>query len=83
MTCANEEANPLVSREYHLLRRLIDIDENFIEVRELGEDLAMNVRLICTIGISELNSFAMKICDGFLNLTSNLGYQKMDEYGMS
>ena len=43
LSCANEEANPLVSREYHLLRRLIDIDENFIEVRELGEDLAMNV----------------------------------------
>lgn len=43
LSCANEEANPLVSREYHLLRRMIDIDENFIEVRELGEDLAMNV----------------------------------------
>lgn len=26
-----------------MLRRLIDIDENFVEVRELGEDLAMNV----------------------------------------
>lgn len=36
-------ANPTVSREYHMLRRLIDIDENFIEVKELGEDLAMNV----------------------------------------
>lgn len=44
LSCANEEANPTVSREYHLLRRMIDIDENFIEVRELGEDLAMNVR---------------------------------------
>lgn len=28
-----------------MLRRLIDIDENFIEVRELGEDLAINVIL--------------------------------------
>lgn len=45
LSCANEEANPTVSREYHLLRRLIDIDENFIEVRELGEDLAMNVSI--------------------------------------
>lgn len=44
LSCANEEANPTVSKEYHLLRRLIDIDENFIEVRELGENLAMNVR---------------------------------------
>lgn len=43
VTCANEEANPTVSREYHLLRRMIDIDENFVEVTALGEDLAMNV----------------------------------------
>lgn len=43
MSCANEVANPTVSKEYHMLRRLIDIDENFIEVEELGEDLAMNV----------------------------------------
>lgn len=43
LSCANEEANPAVSREYHLLRRLIDNDENFIEVTALGEDLAMNV----------------------------------------
>lgn len=26
-----------------MLRRLIDIDENFVEVTALGEDLAMNV----------------------------------------
>lgn len=33
----------MVSQEYHLLRRMIDIEENFIEVTALGEDLAMNV----------------------------------------
>lgn len=43
LSCACEESNPTVSREYHLLRRMIDVDENFIEVTELGEDLAMNV----------------------------------------
>lgn len=43
LSCANEEANPAVSREYHLLRRIIDNDVNFIEVTALGEDLAMNV----------------------------------------
>lgn len=32
-----------MSREYHFLRRMIDIDENFVEVTALGEDLAMNV----------------------------------------
>lgn len=43
LSCANEESNPTVSREYHFLRRMIDIDENFEEVTALGEDLAMNV----------------------------------------
>ena len=48
MSSANEEANPTVSREYHLLRRMIDIDENFIEVTALGEELAMNViKYVC------------------------------------
>lgn len=43
VTCAREEANPIVSREYNLLRRMIDSDPNFIEVTALGEDLAMQV----------------------------------------
>lgn len=43
LSCANEESNPTVSREYHLLRRIIDMDENFVEVTALGEDLAINV----------------------------------------
>lgn len=33
----------MVSQEYHLLRRMIDKEENFIEVTALGEELAMNV----------------------------------------
>lgn len=45
----------MVSREYHLLRRLIDIDDNFIEVRELGEDLAMNVITILSVNILEFS----------------------------
>lgn len=43
MSCACEEANPEVSQEYYLLRRMIDSPENFIEVTALGEDLAMEV----------------------------------------
>lgn len=89
MSCANEEANPLVSREYHLLRRLIDIDDNFIEVRELGEDLAINVR--CIIVKNEITNVVyiiiiyvllfrdiLKIL--FYFFESKLGNQKMDEY---
>lgn len=43
LSCANQDSNPSVSKVYHMLRRLIDIDENFIEVTALGEDLAMNI----------------------------------------
>lgn len=43
VTCACEEANPEVSKEYEVLRRMIDCEENFLEVKALGEDLAMQV----------------------------------------
>lgn len=43
LSCACEEANPEVSQEYYLLRRMIDSPENFIEVTALGEELAMEV----------------------------------------
>ncbi|CAK1595571.1 unnamed protein product [Parnassius mnemosyne] len=43
VTCACEEANPEVSKEYDVLRRMIDSEENFLEVKSLGEDLAMQV----------------------------------------
>ncbi|KFB37533.1 AGAP011163-PA-like protein [Anopheles sinensis] len=43
VSCAAEETNPVVSQEYYILRRMIDVEENFIEVTALGEELAMNV----------------------------------------
>ncbi|KAJ8916564.1 hypothetical protein NQ315_000208 [Exocentrus adspersus] len=43
VSCACEESNAEVSKEYHILRRMIDVEENFIEVRALGEELAMRV----------------------------------------
>ncbi|KAL4712468.1 hypothetical protein ACJJTC_007484 [Scirpophaga incertulas] len=43
VTCACEEANPEVSKEYDVLRRMIDSEENFLEVTALGEELAMQV----------------------------------------
>lgn len=43
VTCASEEANPEVSKEYNVLRQMIDSEENFLEVKALGEDLAMQV----------------------------------------
>ncbi|XP_008551438.1 NACHT and WD repeat domain-containing protein 2 [Microplitis demolitor] len=43
LSCASEESNPIISRDYHLLRRMIDTEESFIEVTALGEELAMDV----------------------------------------
>ncbi|XP_034936822.1 NACHT and WD repeat domain-containing protein 2 [Chelonus insularis] len=43
LSCASEESNPVISRDYHLLRRMIDTEESFIEVTALGEELAMDV----------------------------------------
>lgn len=43
LSCAAEESNPVISRDYHLLRRMIDTENCFIEVTALGEELAMDV----------------------------------------
>ncbi|XP_063218680.1 NACHT and WD repeat domain-containing protein 2 [Bacillus rossius redtenbacheri] len=43
VSCAAEEKNAEVSQDYHLIRRMIDVDDHFIEVASLGEDLAMQV----------------------------------------
>lgn len=43
VSCAAEADNPEVSQDYHLLRRMIDNEELFLEVRDLGEDLAMQI----------------------------------------
>ncbi|KAF5284944.1 hypothetical protein FQA39_LY16899 [Lamprigera yunnana] len=43
VACACEESNSEVSREYHILRKMIDIEENFINVTALGDDLATQV----------------------------------------
>lgn len=50
VSVAKEEGNADVSRDYHVLRRMIDNDEQFIEVTALGEELAEEViRLAVTI----------------------------------
>ncbi|XP_058799223.1 NACHT and WD repeat domain-containing protein 2 isoform X2 [Phymastichus coffea] len=43
LSCAAEQSNPVISRDYHLLRRMIDHEDCFIEVTALGEDLAMEI----------------------------------------
>ncbi|XP_023701873.1 NACHT and WD repeat domain-containing protein 2 isoform X2 [Cryptotermes secundus] len=43
VSCAAEADNPEVSQDYHLLRRMIDNEELFLEVTDLGEELAMQI----------------------------------------
>lgn len=43
VSVAKEEGNSDVSRDYHVLRRMIDDGEQFIEVTALGEELAEEV----------------------------------------
>ncbi|XP_068248399.1 NACHT and WD repeat domain-containing protein 2 [Palaemon carinicauda] len=43
VSCVSEESDPELSRDYTLLVRMIDNEENFLEVRALGEDLAMDI----------------------------------------
>ncbi|XP_059619516.1 NACHT and WD repeat domain-containing protein 2 [Phlebotomus argentipes] len=62
VSCANEESNPTVSREYHLLRRMIDVEDNFVEVRALGEELAMNViRMWMKTACRDLNNYQWRL----------------------
>ena len=43
VSCVYEPENPDISRDYQTLRRMIDNDDNFIEVTALGEELAGQV----------------------------------------
>ncbi|KAI9580289.1 NACHT and WD repeat domain-containing protein 2 [Glossina fuscipes] len=62
ISCANEKSNPIVSHEYHVLRKMIDIDENFIEVTALGEELAMNViKMWMGTACRDLNNYQWRL----------------------
>ncbi|XP_076230123.1 NACHT and WD repeat domain-containing protein 2 isoform X3 [Nomia melanderi] len=62
LSCAAEESNPVISRDYQLLRRMIDTEENFIEVVALGEDLAMDViRMWMKTAHRDLNNYQWRL----------------------
>ncbi|XP_030375810.1 NACHT and WD repeat domain-containing protein 2 [Scaptodrosophila lebanonensis] len=62
ISCANEPANPTVSHEYHVLCKMIDVEENFIEVTALGEDLAMNViKMWMKTACRDLNNYQWRL----------------------
>lgn len=71
VSCANEEENPEVSQEYHLLRRMIDSSENFIEISALGEELAMNViKMWMETACRDLNNFQWRLVSNALSKCS-------------
>ncbi|XP_034486259.1 NACHT and WD repeat domain-containing protein 2 [Drosophila innubila] len=62
ISCANEPANPMVSHEYHVLCKMIDVEENFIEVTALGEELAMNViKMWMKTACRDLNNYQWRL----------------------
>ncbi|XP_012269999.1 NACHT and WD repeat domain-containing protein 2 [Orussus abietinus] len=62
LSCAAEDSNPTISRDYHLLRRMIDTEESFIEVTALGEDLAMDViRMWMKTARRDLNNYQWRL----------------------
>lgn len=62
ISCANEPANPTVSHEYHVLCKMIDVEENFIEVTALGEELAMNViKMWMRTACRDLNNYQWRL----------------------
>ncbi|KAK0175700.1 hypothetical protein PV327_009429 [Microctonus hyperodae] len=62
LSCAAEESNPIISRDYHLLRRMIDTEESFIEVTALGEELAMDViKMWMNTAHRDLNNYQWRL----------------------
>lgn len=71
VSCANEESNPEVSQEYHLLRRMIDSPENFIEITALGDELAMNViKMWMETACRDLNNFQWRLVSNAISKCS-------------
>ncbi|KAK1124231.1 hypothetical protein K0M31_006606 [Melipona bicolor] len=71
LSCAAEESNPVISRDYQLLRRMIDVEENFIEVVALGEDLAMEViRMWMKTAHRDLNNYQWRLVANALSKCS-------------
>lgn len=43
LSCAAEKSNSAITKDYLLLRRMIDKEKNFIELAALGEELAIDI----------------------------------------
>ncbi|CAG0888380.1 unnamed protein product [Darwinula stevensoni] len=71
VSCVSEENRDEVSQEYYLLRKMIDAKENFMEVRALGEDLAMNIiKQWMKNAHRDLNNFQWRVVSNTLSKCS-------------
>lgn len=66
VSVAKEEGNSDVSRDYHVLRRMIDDEEQFIEVTALGEELAEEVIRYLYLVTSSKSYFILYMLNFFL-----------------
>lgn len=67
VSVAKEEGNSDVSRDYHVLRRMIDDEEQFIEVTALGEELAEEVIRYLYLVTSSKSNFILCILQLFFS----------------
>ncbi|KAJ9592434.1 hypothetical protein L9F63_015850, partial [Diploptera punctata] len=71
VSCAAEADNPEVSQDYHLLRRMIDNEEQFLEVTDLGEELAMQIiRLWMKTACRDLSNYQWRLVSNAIDQCS-------------
>ncbi|KAF2357626.1 P-loop containing nucleoside triphosphate hydrolase [Trinorchestia longiramus] len=62
LSTVSEENNPEISRDFKLLCRMIETEENFLQVTALGEDLAMEViRKWMSSAQRDLNNYQWRV----------------------
>ncbi|XP_050688331.1 NACHT and WD repeat domain-containing protein 2-like [Eriocheir sinensis] len=71
VSCVSEEGDPELSKDYILLRRMIDNVDNFLEVTALGEDLAMDIikKWMCTAK-RDLNNYQWRVVSNAISRCS-------------
>ncbi|XP_069948531.1 NACHT and WD repeat domain-containing protein 2 [Cherax quadricarinatus] len=71
VSCVSEENDPELSKDYTLLRRMIDDENQFLEVRALGEDLAMDIiKRWMNTAARDLNNYQWRVVSNAISRCS-------------
>ena len=63
VSVTREDDNPKLNGDYELLKHMIPKEDNFLEVKELGAELAWNVmKLWMETGGRDLNNYQWRVC---------------------